>query len=437
MSTDLDTALADIAAGKRKPIYVVVGEEFLARKTATALVDALVPPAAQALNLTVMESGSAAEVARDLATVGMFRSDKVVWLREPEFLLPKKGRTDALAKVRDAWNANRRKDAARRLLALGARAGWGLSELDPGSPTAAPPEAWKEELDLELSDPDLTFLRELCGFCRAEGISAPDGDGRALETLVEQGMPKGHHLVIEASQLDTRSGLTKRLLAAGLLLERKVERDLRKLDIHEVVAQSLAPFQKRLGRDAEALLKSLVGGNMRLLGGELEKLALYVGERPTIELEDVRLLVRRAREEEYTELADAVQKRDLKAALQYVDDALEQGQQGLMILGALAGLFRRLLDDHERYRRMRLPGRVDYRSFQSDVMPLLMEEAKTTGRKVPHAYVCFLGWQGQQRYRREELLALVLACGEADLALKSSASSRLVLQRLLLRVAIG
>lgn len=417
-----------------KPVYVVVGEEFLARKAAEELVDALVPKSMQGLNLSVMDVPSPLEVARELATIPMFRGSKVVWVREPEFLLPKKGRGDTLSKAREAWVAGRRKDAARRVLGVASRAGWNAAQLDASNPGGVTREQWKQELDIELADADLAFLAEVSKFCVDEGIRAPEGDASALEELLAKGFPPGHHLVIEASAVDARSGLFKKLVEAGELVERKVAKELRNLDIKESVADALAPFKKRMGREAEELLKSLCGGNMRLLASELEKLALYVGERPSIEADDVRLLVVRARGEEYLELADAIQKRDVRAAVAYAGEAMGQGTHALQILGAVAGIFRRLLEDKERYSRMKLPPRMNYREFQEDVYPVLQDEAKASGKKLPHAYVAFLGWQAQSKYRRDELVKLLLAVGECDLELKSSAPARVSLERLLLRL---
>jgi DNA polymerase-3 subunit delta len=433
-SNDLEPVLAAIKAGKAKPVYVVVGEEFLARKAAEEIVEQLVPKAMAGLNVTVMDAPSPLEVARDLGTFGMFRTAKVVWVREPEFLLPKKGRADALSRAREAWLANRRKDAARRVLGLAARAGWGLDELDPASPRAASADDWKSELDIELADADLTFLGEVARFCREEKLSAPESDAHALEELLTKGLPSGHHLVIEASSIDSRSGLSKRLIDAGELIERKVERELRKLDIHELVDEVLRPLKKKLSRDAETLLKSLVGGNMRLIQSELEKLALYVGERNAIEADDVRLLVTRTRDEEYFELADALQHRNLPAALRYAAEALGQGANALQILGGVAGVLRRLLEDKERYLRLNLSSRLNYKDFQEVVYPGLVGDAKASGKKPPHVYACFLGWQAQSRFERNELVEALLAAGECDLELKSSSPPRLALEKLLFRL---
>jgi DNA polymerase-3 subunit delta len=167
---------------------------------------------------------------------------------------------------------------------------------------------------------------------------------------------------------------------------------------------------------------------------ELEKLALYVGDRASIELADVELLVERSREEEYLELSNALQARKFNEVLDYGLQAMGQGQHPLQILGAVASVLRRMVADKERYARMKLSSRMSYRDFQEDVYPVLQEEAKKDGKKLGHAYVCYLGWQAQSRYERAELLKGLLAAGDCDLAIKSSADPRAALERLLIQI---
>src|SRR5262249_28344387 len=160
MSESVASLLAEVKAGKVRPLYLCWGEEFLVRRDAEALAQALVPDAEAGLNFAVLDTGSPREIAAELMTLPLFPGRKVVVARDPEFLAPKKGRVDALGKVREAWKAGRRKESARRLLALVARAGWGVAEVDPSIPGAPSPEAWREELGITLADADLDWLRE-------------------------------------------------------------------------------------------------------------------------------------------------------------------------------------------------------------------------------------------------------------------------------------
>jgi len=153
--------------------------------------------------------------------------------------------------------------------------------------------------------------------------------------------------VIVATDVDPKNPLVKVALEKGRLIEKKVAGRLKDLDLAEIITQTLKPMGKTMSRAAEEVLKDRCGGNMRLIQSELEKLALYV-QGPTIEAKDVALLVSHAREEEFLELSDALQRRDWPAALKYVDDALEQGAPPLLLLGAVGSIIRTLLLNHDR-----------------------------------------------------------------------------------------
>jgi len=432
VSAEMDDVLAEVKAGKVAPLYLLWGEEFLVRKGADELVKALVPDASMGLNFAVLDAASPREVAQELATMPLFPGRKVVLVRDPEFLAPKKGRGDALGKAREAWKAGKRKEGARRLLALAARAGWGVDQLDPGTPGAPSVEEWKEELDVDLAEVDLAFLKEAAAFCREERISAPEGDASALLELFQKGVPKGHTLVLAATEVDAKSPLLKLAKDEGHLVERKVAARHKDLDLTEIAQEFLAPFKKKLGRGALEQLKERVGGNIRLLQSELEKLAVYAGDSATIELADVALLVHHAREEEYFELSEALQKRDLKGALGYAEDAMGQGTHALQLLGAVASIVRGLLENHERlsqYAKGTAPRSFD--DFKARIFPKIEQEAKAAKGRAPHPYAAFLSMQAAARYERRELLRGLVACAEADLELKSSASGKLVIERLL------
>lgn len=430
MSDALEDALQDLAAGGESPIYLVWGEEFLVRKSAEQLIEQLVPGASVGLNLVTMDGASPKEVAAELSTLPLFPGRKVVFLRDPEFLAPKKGRADALGKAKDAWRQNRRKEAARRVLAIAARAGWGLPDLDPTQPSAPKAEEWYRELGIELADADVTFLKEVADFCREEGITAPASDDTALLTLLEQGAPKGQVLVVAATDIDAKGPFTKVAKEKGTVIERKVAARLKDLDLSQFIAETLGPSGKKLQAGALDKLKDRVGGNFRLLQSELSKLALY-STGNTISTRDVELLVGHAREEEYLELSDALQKRDYDAAIKYLHEALAQGSAPLQLLGAISSIVRTLLMNFERLAQLSggKPPR-NYQDFQARIFPSIEAEAKASKTRVPHPYAAFMGMQAAASYGRKQLLESLRSCAESDLALKTG-GTELVLERLL------
>lgn len=151
-----------------------------------------------------------------------------------------------------------------------------------------------------------------------------------------------------------------------------------------------------------------------------------------IEEGDVELLVAHAREEEFLELSDALQKKNLQAALKYVDDAVGQGTHPLQLIGAVASITRTLLENHERL-QMLAGGAAprSYDQFKERIFPKIEEEAKAAKARVPHPFAAFSAMKAASQYGRVRLLASLVACAEADFQLKSSAGGKMVLERLL------
>ena len=440
MSDDLEEVLQELAAGGEAPAYLLVGEEFLIRKAAEQLIGKLVPGGNADLNLVTMDVATPKEVASELATLPMFGGRKVVFLRDPEFLVPKKGRPDALNRARDAWKANRRKEAARRVLSIAARAGWGPKDIDPSGSGTPKADDWDRELGIPLADVDIAFLSEVSAFAVAEGLTASSGDDSAIIDWLSGKPARGQVLVIAASDCDAKNPLVKLVKDKGAFMEFKAITRLKDFkgqpsaEVKETLSQfsteTLAPYKKKLGPGALELLVDRVGGNFRLLQSELTKLAIY-SDSPTITKSEVDLLIGHAREDEYFELSDAIQKRNFDAAFKYIQDAFSQDVHPLQLLGSVAGIVRTLLISFERMNRLSggKPPK-NYNDFQARVWPKLEAEVKAAKGKVPHPYGAFMSMQSAIGWGRQDLLRSLVACAEADLALKLG-GKELVFERLL------
>ena len=203
-------------------------------------------------------------------------------------------------------------------------------------------------------------------------------------------------LVLEAASLDGRQRYFKLLAEKGLIVE---------LSIGPESAASLAmQMAKELGaeidRDAAAMLAEILSGAPARMSVELEKLSTYVKGRGRIAVADVEALVVTARKNTVWQLTEILASRKRAAALGFLDNLLREGEQPVMIVGALAWTYRKLIEARD------LPAHL---SGFAAARPLGMrpEAAETALRQ---AY----------RISKKDLLAGLAALAEADSQLKSS-----------------
>jgi DNA polymerase-3 subunit delta len=439
VSDALEVALAEIKAGKPRPLYLVAGEEFLARRAAEAICDALVPPARRDLNFVQLDGAvGGREVALHLDTIPMFRGTKVVFVEGGDVLLAKRDVAKELARARELWNqSSRKKDAARRLLSLVAPAGWTYRELDLDSPAAPPKTKWKKEVGFEPAAEDRSFFIEVAKYCAEIELKAPKDDAEVLLRAVTAGPPRGNHLVLLCDEYDDKHPVAKAIQERGLVVERAVERapksrGIEGLDISALTIEVLGPLGKKLSPGASRLLKDRVGEAMRQMASELEKLAIYIGDRSTIEERDVELLVAPLREEDYFELGSAIGDGDTARALKLIQDELARGKHPLLLMGGITASVRRMAMDAARFARIpgALAGReLAYNDFQARLYQQYMEHA--SGNAHPFAV-----WNNYKRIRRhgvKRLLGALVSCAEVDAALKRGADA-ITVERLVIAI---
>ncbi|MDR5710177.1 MAG: DNA polymerase III subunit delta [Armatimonadota bacterium] len=167
-------------------------------------------------------------------------------------------------------------------------------------------------------------------------LSAPAQE--RLASYLESGAPPCV-LVLTARTLDRRRRL-------AVVLQRVAE--VRVFDRLEpgalvpLLQRRARGLRKHLSREAAHALVTLVGGGLRSMVMELEKLAAYTGDRAEIRVEDVREVVVEGGEVSVFELVEAVARGDAPRALQFLH-ALAASQNPVALVALLAGHFRSLL----------------------------------------------------------------------------------------------
>jgi DNA polymerase-3 subunit delta len=221
-------------------------------------------------------------------------------------------------------------------------------------------------------------------------------------------------IVFRATSLDQRRKITAALMKACTVV------NFEKLSEAQAAKYAEAFLKSRDCRIEPAALNhlfSLLGTPMGRLVNELEKLAAYA-EGGFITNAAIEQLVPRVREHTGFELWDAIIKRDRKRALRMMHRMLEDKAEPVMLVGSLAGLYRRILTAKDLMAR---------RASHDEV-------AKATGQYGQRLkdYLAAIS-----RLSREEIVYGLKRLAEVDIAIKSSeATPRLQLEFLIAELTL-
>lgn len=117
-------------------------------------------------------------------------------------------------------------------------------------------------------------------------------------------------------------------------------RQLYERDIPTWIKKKVAGVKRRITGEACEYLLTMVGGNLADLSNEIEKVALYVGDKRLIELKDVKQSVAEAPFHSIFDLVRYVGKGDIEKALRALHSLLETGTHPLVVLKMISRQFR-------------------------------------------------------------------------------------------------
>jgi DNA polymerase-3 subunit delta len=223
-------------------------------------------------------------------------------------------------------------------------------------------------------------------------------------------------LVFVSDALDNRRNIATMLrkTCETVIFDPLDERDAAPQWVRDYVSRSSCFIEPQ----AAAYLVGMAGVDLQLLSSELDKLINYVGAKGRIGREEIDELVRNSREHSNFELTDAILDGDRRRALNLLDRIYANSSESpqslsLMILGAIASQYRKLLAAKE-LMRQNAPN---------------SEVAKAVGMS-PYAVTRL-----NERARKmdtERILKGIARIAKTDVALKSSlATPRLQLELLI------
>jgi DNA polymerase-3 subunit delta len=223
-------------------------------------------------------------------------------------------------------------------------------------------------------------------------------------------------LVLVADKVDKRKKAFKKLSEKCVVVElqRPYENQL-SMWIEYIGAK----HGLKLSADAQALIRQFIGTNLSEIFNELGKLKDFLGERTSVEAEDVLKVVSRSRVNSVFDLANAIGRGDRASALVNLAQLLESGQNEVGALALIARHFRIL-------------------TVLRESSKLGLSGQKLSGKAgVPHFFL--QEYMGQLRsWPDSKLEKTLLALRETDRALKSSPlSSHIWLENFVLKTCGG
>jgi len=434
---ELSTVLRAAASGTHKPVYLLVGEPYETRAAAEALLEVLVPASRRTFNLETYDGRTTAVhlVLDSVRTPGFFPGLKVVWVRESTLFLSGEKRTDLTKGLFAAWSDGREADAADKLLTLIALAGWSEAEFRTTRWPAVPKTRVREVFGEALDDEQLAALAAVQNFCAARELTVGgyQDESGAVIALLDAGIPPHAVLLFSASTVDARKRIVKRIRDVGVVLELDVARErsgaLGRQTVEGLIAELARDSGKRVAPAAHELIARRAGSDLAMFSGELEKLRLYVGDRPLIGVDDVEAVVRDLADSWIFDFTAALAARQVARVLPLLSGLMEQGEPVLRLVAMIAREIRLLLVAREcldAALRGAWRSGLSFNVFQSRVLPLLDDETRTAFGNV-HPFVLYRRFQDAERMKAGALRIALIRLSELDVRLKSSRSDPKVL----------
>ncbi|ATH62518.1 DNA polymerase III subunit delta [Staphylococcus pasteuri] len=200
------------------------------------------------------------------------------------------------------------------------------------------------------------------------------------------------------NKLDERKKLTKTLKKNGQL--KKVEQ-MSEEEIKKWIQSKLNDNFKDIKQDALNYMIELTGINFNIISQELDKLMLFLGDRPTINKDDVNQIINRSLEQNVFLLTEYIQKRQKNKAIQLVKDLINMKEEPIKLLALITSNYRL-------YYQCKILSQKGYSGQQI---------AKTVN---VHPYRVKLALGQVRHYQLEDLLNIINSCAETDYKLKSS-----------------
>ena len=420
--------IKQIEQGKIYPVYLLYGEEdFLIEKTLDKMIELLLSAKTRDFNFSIFEGPETPipEILTLAETYPVMSSRRLVIVKNLEFFKKEKG----LSKAEVLRNAASAYDAGdgKRAVSLAIRA----LQIQDEENVSDIIKKFVDEYEDELTADELDFLSDLPGLISEVDLqfeSSGDEMGYLLEWLDGE-LPLSNIVVFTVNELvDERNRLVKAIEKVGIIADFSLKQD----EVYKWIASKSREYNKRISSDASRLLRDRTGDSIRLISEEIEKIVAYVGEKKQIDIDDIKQVVTWSREESIFTFTDAIAKRNISLALLSLHRLLNDGEPPIKINAMIIRQIRLMLQARllvERGIIKRGATRMRYNDFRNYFTELPSSASQQLPKSRQHnllkqnPYAAFKILQSIARFKTNELIKGLEILLNADIQLKSSASS--------------
>jgi DNA polymerase-3 subunit delta len=474
---DLKSYLKQIEApSDRLPaaVHLIHGEDLLVRTAFEEILQRLLPDASKSLNYEPLDGAAPiGDVVASMNTYSLLGGAKVVALKDARLFHARETAVKLLDSARNARIDGDLPRAAKHFLAALAQLNLSLEDVRTSDRSTRFPDGF----DAGADDAWIDAILDHCASARLSVPSAGDSAG-FLERAIENGFPKGHHLVITTDLIDRRRSLYKLISEKGIVIDCSVPKGDRRADkeaqaaaLTDHMRSILEPVGKTMSREVFLSLCEMTGFDLGTFANNLQILIDYAGPRQAITVEDVEAALTRTKKDPLYELTNAVTDRNWDRSLFFLDALLAGEIHGLQALAAITNQIRKLLvakDFTESPGGAAWHPTATYPQFQKSIMPAVVafdreligrigawetslagdpaegkkrkksDKAATDlqlARNPGNPFPVYQTLKKADRFSRTELLRALETLAEADARLKSSTlNPRLILERIVWQI---
>ena len=431
---DIPKIINAIQKGKACQVFLLIGDRFMCGEAADQLIAGLIPEQRSRKQNVKVIDGDHEDQLNTLnlfRTYNLFGGAQVLRVNNSKLFHSK-------AVAKKIWDlakkAYENKKPAKALVYLQQMADTGDVRVDDLNDLSA--AKWKSSFGFSRPAGQMTWLEKVYEKGDTKNDVSPFSSEETTDLymkVLEDGVPQENILILLAETVDKRKKFYKFIVKHGAVIDlsvpsgsSKAAKDNQEAVLKDLIAKTLAEFDKKIEARATAALLERVGFHPVAIVRETEKLALFVGDAKVITFADLEAIVGRTKEEALYELTEAYSDKDIAKAITVSTRLIENGIHPLVLVAGVRNQIKKLMLVRS-FRDSSLPVFVEgmtYAVFQKGYLPELKAEKESFLNQLPnHPYALFMMFGKVKKHSIKKLSEHLKELLLAEFRMKSSGIS--------------